>query len=178
MLPLSRAPTTLLRFRFRLPQSLTSSPRNPHQNLNYSTTSPPSDPSQQHTILNRGPANISPNTSADKPLPPTVSETNATPVSAGGTRDAPMVESVEDAEGMRTMQAPNRKGVWSRSQAQRSGAMVGPRFEQTMMEYQAHTHHKKHLESLPSTPYPLRPTNDPVEVEEVQRVSDEAYGQR
>ena len=29
---------------------------------------------------------------------------------------------------------------------------------------QANEHHRKHLESLPSTPYPLKPTGDPAEV--------------
>jgi hypothetical protein len=31
------------------------------------------------------------------------------------------------------MQSPNRKGIWSRSQQPRERAMVGPRFEQTIM---------------------------------------------
>jgi hypothetical protein len=31
------------------------------------------------------------------------------------------------------MQAPNREGVWSRSQQAREKAMVGPRFEQMIM---------------------------------------------
>lgn len=38
----------------------------------------------------------------------------------------------------------------------------------------AHEHHRKHLESLPSTSYPLRPTG---EVPESQRVADEPLGQ-
>jgi NADH dehydrogenase (ubiquinone) Fe-S protein 6 len=37
------------------------------------------------------------------------------------------------------MQAPNRQGIWSRSQAPREKAMVGPRFEQTIMEDQVRT---------------------------------------
>jgi len=65
-----------------------------------------------------------------------VSETNALPTSAAGNRDAPLQEMPEDSERQRTMQAPNRKGVWSRSQAPREVAMSGPRFEQTIMEYQ------------------------------------------
>ena len=64
-----------------------------------------------------------------------VSETNATPMEEWK-RDADMVESTEDAEKQRTMQAPNRAKVWSRSQAPRELAMSGPRFEQTIMEYQ------------------------------------------
>jgi len=65
-----------------------------------------------------------------------VSETNAVPTSTGGARDAPLQEMPEDAERQRTMQAPNRKEVWSRSQQPRELAMSGPRFEQTIMEYQ------------------------------------------
>lgn len=36
---------------------------------------------------------------------------------------------------------------------------------------QAHTHHKKHIESLPSTTYPLKPTGDPAEVQMPQTPS-------
>ena len=43
---------------------------------------------------------------------------------------------------------------------------------------QAHEHHRKHLESLPSTSYPLGPTNDPAEVEESQQVTDGVLEQR
>lgn len=64
---------------------------------------------------------------------PNVSETNELATSAKGAQDAALQESVEAAEEMRTMQAPNRQGVWSRSQNPRSKAMVGPRFEQTIM---------------------------------------------
>jgi hypothetical protein len=46
------------------------------------------------------------------------------------------VESVEEGEKMRAMQAPNRKDVWSRSQRPREQAMVGPRFEQMTMDDQ------------------------------------------
>jgi hypothetical protein len=45
-------------------------------------------------------------------------------------------ESVQDAEKLRVQQAPNRVGVWSRSQNPRGQAMSGPRFEQTIMEFQ------------------------------------------
>jgi hypothetical protein len=47
--------------------------------------------------------------------------------------DIPLQESVEEGEARRTMQAPNREGVWSRSQQAREKAMVGPRFEQMIM---------------------------------------------
>ena len=50
--------------------------------------------------------------------------------------DAALQESVEKAEELRTMQAPNRRGIWSRSQRPRAEAMMGPRFEQTIMEDQ------------------------------------------
>ena len=68
--------------------------------------------------------------------PPNVSATNALPVSTQGIRSGALQESPQEAEEMRSMQAPNRKEVWSRSQQPREGAMTGPRFEQTIMEYQ------------------------------------------
>lgn len=76
-----------------------------------------------------------------KTYPPVqnVSETNAVPTSSEGSMDAVLVESVEAAEAMRTTQAPNRKGIWSRSQQPREKAMVGPRFEQVIMEDQVRT---------------------------------------
>ena len=65
-----------------------------------------------------------------------VSSTNRLPYSAEGSHDAALVESPEEGEQKRVMQAPNREGIWSRSQQPRSKAMVGPRFEQTIMEDQ------------------------------------------
>lgn len=50
--------------------------------------------------------------------------------------DKVLQESVAEGEERRVMQAPNRRGVWSRSQQEREKAMVGPRFEQTIMEDQ------------------------------------------
>jgi hypothetical protein len=44
--------------------------------------------------------------------------------------------------------------------------------------FQANEHHRKYLESLPSTPYPLRPTRDSAEVGEPQKVTDEPIAQR
>ena len=38
--------------------------------------------------------------------------------------------------------------------------------------------HEKYLRSLPSTPYPLDPPNDPAVVEEPMKVSDEPFHQR
>jgi hypothetical protein len=65
-----------------------------------------------------------------------VSATNEVPVSKQGIEDGYMVESVEAGEKQRQMQAPNRQATWSRSQQPRHRAMSGPRFEQTIMEYQ------------------------------------------
>ncbi|KAL8945248.1 MAG: hypothetical protein Q9211_000207 [Gyalolechia sp. 1 TL-2023] len=180
-----------------------------------------------------------------------VSDTNAVP-SVTGLRDEPLQEMPEDSERQRQMQAPNRAEPWSRSQMPRERAMSGPRFEQTIMEYQpqpqaaielihkqpvrwtkqrmvscdggggplghprifinvdkpqinwctycglpfvsglvpavascwtdafpqANEHHRKYLQSLPSTPYPLEPHGAVGEVPESQRVSDEPFGQR
>jgi len=182
------------------------------------------------TSVNQVPANDP----KDRPTPPNVSATNAVPTSSEGSFDQVLVESVEEAEVKRQMQAPNRKGIWTRSQQPRARAMVGPRFEQTILEDQprplaaielihkqpvrwreervvscdggggplghprifinldkpqicwctycglpfAHEHHRKHIESLPSTSYPLNPTGDAAEVPESQRVTDEPLGQR
>jgi NADH dehydrogenase (ubiquinone) Fe-S protein 6 len=71
-----------------------------------------------------------------KPTPPTVSSTNALPTSATGNKDAALVEDPAEGEAKRVMQAPNRAKPWSRSQQPREKAMVGPRFEQTIMEDQ------------------------------------------
>ncbi|KAI2488075.1 nadh-ubiquinone oxidoreductase [Pyrenophora tritici-repentis] len=67
---------------------------------------------------------------------PNVSETNAIPTSSEGSFDKVLQESPEDAEKMRVTQAPNFKGIWSRSQNPREIAMSGPRFEQSIMEDQ------------------------------------------
>ena len=71
-----------------------------------------------------------------------VSDSNALPISPQGLRDSdrPLQEVPEDSERQRVMQAPNREGVWSRSQQPRERAMSGPRFEQTIMEYQVCSH--------------------------------------
>lgn len=67
-----------------------------------------------------------------------VSDSNAVPISPQGLRDEelPLQEMPEDSERQRVMQAPNRSDPWSRSQQPRDRAMSGPRFEQTIMEYQ------------------------------------------
>ena len=76
------------------------------------------------------------------PSPPepvqNVSDSNAIPISPQGLRDLdrPLQEMPVDSVRQRVMQAPNRTEVWSRSQQPRERAMSGPRFEQTIMEYQ------------------------------------------
>jgi NADH dehydrogenase (ubiquinone) Fe-S protein 6 len=53
-----------------------------------------------------------------------------------GSHDQTLVESEAEAKEMRAMQAPNRKGIWSRSQKPREQAMAGPRFEQMILKDQ------------------------------------------
>lgn len=65
-----------------------------------------------------------------------VSSSNVLPSSSTGSSDRVLVETPEDGEEKRVMQAPNRAGIWSRSQQPRAKAMVGPRFEQTIIEDQ------------------------------------------
>ncbi|KAK4934565.1 hypothetical protein LTR66_015577 [Elasticomyces elasticus] len=71
-----------------------------------------------------------------KPANSPVSSTNELATSSEGSFDKVLQESVAEGEKMRVMQAPNRKSIWSRSQQPREKAMVGPRFEQTIMEDQ------------------------------------------
>lgn len=79
----------------------------------------------------------SPTNTSPPPAPvQNVSDSNALPTSAEGARDAPLQETPEEGEGQRQLQAPNRAAVWSRSQQPREKAMVGPRFEQTIMQHQ------------------------------------------
>ncbi len=49
-----------------------------------------------------------------------------------------------------------------------------------MLSYlvQAYEHHRKHLESLPSTPYPLTSQGNAAEVPVSQRITDEGLGHR
>jgi len=173
------------------------------------------------------------NAPSDPKEVPNVSKTNELPMETPH-RDAPLQEFADEAEEKRVMQAPDRKGVWSRSQNPRAKAMSGPRFEQTIMDLQprpqaaielihkqpvrwthervvacdggggplghprifinvdkpqicmctycglpfANEHHREHLESMPSTIYPLAPKGDAAEVPESQRITDEALGQR
>ncbi|KAL3417358.1 zinc-finger domain-containing protein [Phlyctema vagabunda] len=164
---------------------------------------------------------------------PNVSKTNELPMESPH-QDAPLQESVAHGEELRVQQAPNRAGIWSRSQNPRAKAMSGPRFEQTIMELQpapqaaidlihkqpvrwvherivecdggggplghprifintdkpqicsctycglpfANEHHRAHLQSLPSTSYPLEAQGHEAEIPESQRITDEALGQR
>ena len=81
---------------------------------------------------NRNPVN-----DPDPPKPPpNVSATNVVPVDAVGARDARLQEAPEEGERQRQLQSPNRAERWSRSQEAREKAMTGPRFEQTIMEFQ------------------------------------------
>ena len=85
-------------------------------------------------------------TTTDNPVPAnnpnpketsfSVSSTNALPTSSTGAHDRALQESPEEGEQKRLMQAPDRETTWSRSQQPRMKAMVGPRFEQTIMEDQ------------------------------------------
>ena len=87
-------------------------------------------------IRRAGSSTIPANDLKPQPAVQNVSETNVLPTTSTGNFDAALQESVEEGERQRARQAPNREGVWSRSQQERSTAMVGPRFEQTIMEYQ------------------------------------------
>jgi len=84
-----------------------------------------------------------------KAPPQNVSETNAVPTSAEGSGDITLQEMPAEAEEKRVMQAPNRQGIWSRSQQPREKAMVGPRFEQTIMEDQVRHAHSTGYMYLP-----------------------------
>ncbi|KAN0080673.1 hypothetical protein V8E54_003877 [Elaphomyces granulatus] len=66
-------------------------------------------------------------------LTPNVSTTNAVPIDS---TDASLQESPEAGESDRLLQAPNRATTWAASQQPRERAMIGPRFEQTVMEHQ------------------------------------------
>lgn len=76
-----------------------------------------------------------------KDPPPNISASNALPIDAAGARDAPLQEMPEDGERQRQLQSPNRAERWSRSQSPRHKAMTGPRFEQTIMDFQVSPAH-------------------------------------
>jgi NADH dehydrogenase (ubiquinone) Fe-S protein 6 len=79
---------------------------------------------------------MQPNDPTPQTPKPNVSETNATPVDSMGSWDAALKETPDVAERVRSLQAPNRKPTWAKSQRSREDAMSGPRFEQTIMELQ------------------------------------------
>lgn len=66
---------------------------------------------------------------------PNVSATNL-PTDTQSSWDGSLAEDPAVAERIRTMQAPNRASTWAASQQPREEAMVGPRFEQTIMQTQ------------------------------------------
>lgn len=76
------------------------------------------------------------NTNQRAPQKSNTSQTNALPTSPTHGRDAALVEDPAEGEEKRIQQAPNRAGIWSRSQRPREEAMVGPRFEQMNVDYQ------------------------------------------
>lgn len=76
---------------------------------------------------------------ANDPNPPVVKpNVSATNVATDtmGSWDGSLSEDPAVAERIRTMQAPNRSSTWAASQQPREEAMVGPRFEQTIMQTQ------------------------------------------
>ena len=89
-------------------------------------------PSLRYTTQTDNPVPANPGRNTPQRNSP-VSATNELPTSSEGSHDRALQESVEQGEEIRTMQAPNRKGIWSRSQQPREKAMVGPRFEQMIM---------------------------------------------
>jgi NADH dehydrogenase (ubiquinone) Fe-S protein 6 len=115
MIPTRRLPSLIPILR---PLPLSTLPRRPYSTVNpHADRVPTNDPKPHNPVQN-------------------VSETNTLPVTTGGMIDGELQEGLEEAEERRVMQAPNREGVWSRSQQPREVAMSGPRFEQTIMELQ------------------------------------------
>lgn len=76
---------------------------------------------------------------ANDPNPPVVkpsASTSNVPADTMSAWDGSLSEDPVVAERIRTMQAPNRSSTWAASQQPREEAMVGPRFEQTIMQTQ------------------------------------------
>ncbi|TAQ87721.1 hypothetical protein B7494_g3940 [Chlorociboria aeruginascens] len=61
---------------------------------------------------------------------------DSTALPTGDEQKISLQETPEEKVKFQTLQAPNRKEVWSRNQKPRAQAMTGPRFEQTIMKYQ------------------------------------------
>lgn len=109
--------------RSRIPTRVARLPRPPHR---------PMSTARMGTGENREQANDP----TPPKQPPNVSKTNEVGVTAFGAHDGRLVESAEEGERQRQLQAPNRATIWSRSQQPRDRAMTGPRFEQTIIELQ------------------------------------------
>ena len=56
---------------------------------------------------------------------------------------AEISETLQEGEKARSLQAPNRKETWSKSQQKREIAMSGPRFEHTIFELQVCKHQEE-----------------------------------
>ncbi|KZM19075.1 uncharacterized protein EKO05_0010212 [Ascochyta rabiei] len=93
-------------------------------------------PSFRATYSSQNKAEVPANDPVARKEVPTISKTNATATSSEGSFDKVLQESVEQGEKLRKQQAPNRQGIWSRSQQPREVAMSGPRFEQSIIEDQ------------------------------------------
>ncbi|TGZ83679.1 hypothetical protein EX30DRAFT_338292 [Ascodesmis nigricans] len=75
-------------------------------------------------------------TTPKTPTTANTSTTNETPAPKSPHTPVPISETVEAGELARHQQAPNRTTTWSRSQQPRELGMVGPRFEQTIIQAQ------------------------------------------
>lgn len=82
----------------------------------------------------------------DTPKVPNVSKTNET-ATWDPSMGAEISETLQEGEKARSLQAPNRKETWSKSQQKREIAMSGPRFEHTIFELQVcHDHQERPIE--------------------------------
>lgn len=94
----------------------------------------------RHVLRSFTSASATSKQAANDPSPqtqtPNVSKTDEFAIDPMGARDKPLQEYQKEGEQKRELQAPNRAGVWSRSQMPRDLAMTGPRFEQTIIEAQ------------------------------------------
>jgi hypothetical protein len=108
----------------------------PSQQHRYKSTTSVPDVSNSTSTTSRVSGPVTTNDPHPREPVQNVSGTNEIPVSLQGVKDGSISESVSAGEEKRAMQAPNRASTWSRSQMPRERAMVGPRFEQTIMEMQ------------------------------------------
>jgi hypothetical protein len=136
------------------PSSCTASPIFTSKTYTTPTTMPPLRPlrtllAPRHVRL-YATQHKTPHTVTDNPVPAnnpsqnvteaprSSSSSNTMPITSVGAEDRALQETPEEGEQKRLMQAPNRAGIWSRSQQPRGTAMSGPRFEQTIMEDQVY----------------------------------------